>query len=190
MFRVILVAGIFVMAISAFGAETAVVITNFGSFTIELYRADAPRTVENFVQLAKKGYYDNTRVHRISHEFVIQMGDPLTRDTTLKSKWGTGGESIYGKTFADELNQDSPSYNYGYQKGVVAMANAGPNTNGSQFFVTLDDLSVSMPHSYTIFGKIIDGMDVVQKIGEQPITGNKDDGIPANDIVITSITIK
>jgi len=182
--------GILVMATITQAQDTAVVQTTMGSFTIVLYRSDAPKTVENFVQLSKKGFYDSILVHRISRDFVIQMGDPLTKDKSQMARWGSGGESIYGKTFPDELNEDSKSYLEGYQKGVVAMANAGPNTNGSQFFVLLDDASNWMPHNYTIFGKVTDGMDVVEKIGEQPIFGGGKDGRPVSDIMIKHITVK
>lgn len=170
--------------------DTAVVQTTMGSFTILLYHGDAPKTVDNFVGLSKKGFYDSILVHRISRDFVIQMGDPLTKDKSQIKRWGTGGESIYGGAFADELNPDSKSYLEGYQEGVVAMANAGPNTNTSQFFVLIGDASNWMPHNYTIFGKVIAGMDVVHKIGDQPIVGGANDGRPVSDIMIQHITVK
>jgi cyclophilin family peptidyl-prolyl cis-trans isomerase len=186
----IIALGILVMATVTQAQDTVVVQTTMGSFTIALYRNDAPKTVENFVELSKKGFYDSILVHRISHDFVIQMGDPLTKDKSKMARWGTGGESIYGGAFADELNEDSKSYLEGYQKGIVAMANSGPNTNTSQFFVLLDDASNWMPHNYTIFGKVIDGMDVVEKIGEQPVVGGANDGRPVSDIMIKHITVK
>ena len=146
--------------------EIVVIETNMGKIEIEMYRADAPKTVENFVQLAKKGYYDGIIFHRVISGFVIQGGDPTGT--------GSGGESIYGKKFEDEINKGAEVYKTGYKRGVVAMANAGPNTNGSQFFICHKD--VNLPPSYTIFGKVVDGMDTVDKIastktasGDRPV---------------------
>ena len=140
----------------------ALVETSMGSFEIELYPSDAPKTVENFVKLSEKKYFDGMRVHRIAKGFVIQTGDDKSKDPAQADQWGSGGQSIWGKEFEDELNPNAPSFKEGYKKGVVAMANRGPNTNTSQFFVCLQD--VSLPHKYTIFGKVVKGMDVVDKI--------------------------
>jgi len=146
--------------------EIVVIETNMGNIELEMYRADAPKTVENFVELAKKGYYDGIIFHRVIPNFVIQGGDPTGT--------GSGGESIYGKKFEDETNANSPIYKTGYKRGVLAMANAGPNTNGSQFFICHKD--INLPPNYTIFGIVVDGMDVVDKIattktgpGDRPI---------------------
>jgi cyclophilin family peptidyl-prolyl cis-trans isomerase len=146
--------------------EIVVIETNMGNIEVEMYRSDAPKTVENFVQLAKKGYFDGIIFHRVISGFVIQGGDPTGT--------GTGGESIYGKRFEDEINKTSEIYKTGYKRGVLAMANAGPNTNGSQFFICHQD--VNLPPSYTIFGKVVDGMDTVDKIaatktgpGDRPV---------------------
>ncbi|MFZ1729243.1 MAG: peptidylprolyl isomerase [Bacteroidota bacterium] len=146
--------------------EIVVIETNMGNIEIEMYRTDAPKTVENFVQLAKKGYYDGIIFHRVISGFMIQGGDPTGT--------GSGGESIYGKKFEDETNANSPLYKTGYKRGVVAMANAGPNTNGSQFFICHKDCN--LPPSYTIFGNVVDGMDTVDKIaatktgpGDRPV---------------------
>ncbi len=146
--------------------EVVVIETNMGNIELEMYRADAPKTVENFVQLAKKGYYDGIIFHRVIPNFVIQGGDPTGT--------GSGGESIYGKKFEDETNANSPIYKTGYKRGVLAMANAGPNTNGSQFFICHKD--INLPPNYTIFGIVVDGMDVVDKIattktgpGDRPV---------------------
>ena len=125
--------------------------TNFGEIQIETYNADAPKTVANFIALANKGFYDNLIFHRVIKGFMIQGGDP--------SGNGTGGP---GYQFEDELNSQTESYKAGYVKGVVAMANAGPNTNGSQFFIMLSD--TPLPKQYTIFGEVVSGMDVVDKI--------------------------
>jgi cyclophilin family peptidyl-prolyl cis-trans isomerase len=136
-------------------ATAAIIHTVKGDITIQFYPEDAPKTVMNFATLAKAGYYNNLTFHRVEPGFVIQGGDPNGN--------GTGGESIYGPTFEDELNATTSSYKAGYMEGVVAMANRGPNTNGSQFFIMLAD-NTSLPHAYTIFGKVTQGMDVVHNI--------------------------
>jgi cyclophilin family peptidyl-prolyl cis-trans isomerase len=125
--------------------------TNYGKIVIETYDADAPNTVKNFVTLADKGFYNGLTFHRVIKGFMIQGGDP--------NGTGTGGP---GYQFADELNPNTPSYKAGYKKGVVAMANAGPNTNGSQFFIMTADYP--LPNLYTIFGKVVSGQDVVDTI--------------------------
>lgn len=128
--------------------------TNKGDIELELYPKDAPKTVENFATLISQGYYDGLTFHRVEPGFVIQGGDP--------SGNGTGGRSVFGDTFEDELDPKTESYQAGYKEGVLAMANRGPNTNGSQFFIMLAD--TPLPHAYTIFGKVTKGMDVVRKI--------------------------
>ncbi len=144
-------------------ANTAVIKTEKGDISLQLYPSDAPKTVMNFATHAKSGYYDNLTFHRVEPGFVIQGGDP--------SGNGTGGYSIYGDTFEDELNPNTTSYKEGYKEGVLAMANRGPNTNGSQFFIMLADNP--LPNNYTIFGKVTTGMDVVKSIQ----VGNKILGI-------------
>jgi len=143
-------------------AKKATITTAKGVIEIELYPADAPKTVTNFATLSKRGYYNNLTFHRVEPGFVIQGGDPNGN--------GTGGTSIYGAKFEDELNPNTPSYKAGYAEGVVAMANAGPNTNGSQFFIML--ANNPLPHAYTIFGKVTKGMDVVKSIvvGDKMLT--------------------
>jgi len=136
-------------------ANEAVITTDKGQITFQFERKDAPKTSENFIRLASRGYYTNVTFHRVEEGFVIQGGDPKGD--------GTGGESAWGGTFQDEINPDSPLYQRGYVEGTVAMANAGPNTNGSQFFITLAD-QPSLPKSYTIFGHVTAGIDVVKKI--------------------------
>jgi cyclophilin family peptidyl-prolyl cis-trans isomerase len=139
--------------------------TDLGSFTVGLYGRDAPKTVENFVGLAKRGFYNGTRFHRVVHGFVIQGGDPLSKDTAERSRWGTGGESIYGGEFDDELDPTSPSGRIGYVRGTLAMANRGPNTQTSQFFVILtDEGGAGLPYDYTIFGTVLSGFDTVDRI--------------------------
>lgn len=136
-------------------STAATIKTVKGDISIVLYPQDAPKTVENFATLSKYGYYNKLTFHRVEPGFVIQGGDPNGN--------GTGGVSIFGPTFEDELNASTPSYQAGYQTGVLAMANRGPHTNGSQFFIMLAD-NQSLPKNYTIFGKVTSGMDVVRKI--------------------------
>lgn len=156
-------------------------VEGFGDIKVQLYDQDAPKTVENFLRLTKSGYYDCLTFHRIAKGFVIQGGDPTGT--------GSGGDSAFGGEFADELNPNTPSGKAGYKKGVLAMANRGPNTNTSQFFVMLADNQ--LPFNYTIFGKVVSGQDVVDKIGGVPITPQMGptDGTPVNKITITKATI-
>lgn len=133
-----------------------------GIIEIEFYPTDAPKTVTNFATLAKNKFYDGLRFHRVEPGFVIQGGDPLSKDEDPNND-GTGGSSIYGGKFADELNPNTESYKAGYTEGTLAMANSGPNTNGSQFFIMWED-KTDLPKNYTIFGKVTTGMDVVRKI--------------------------
>jgi cyclophilin family peptidyl-prolyl cis-trans isomerase len=158
-------------------------VKGFGKITVEFYNKDAPKTVENFLRLANAGYYDCLTFHRVSKGFVIQGGDPTGT--------GGGGDSAFGGPFADELNPDTASYKAGYLHGVLAMANAGPNTNTSQFFIMLGDLPLD--HKYTIFGKVISGLDVVDKIGQVDIVPNPQmgptDGAPVTPVVMQSVKI-
>jgi cyclophilin family peptidyl-prolyl cis-trans isomerase len=171
--------------------EIAVIETSMGTFEIELYRLDAPKTVENFVKLAGQKFFDGTRFHRVSKGFVIQGGDDKSKDEKKAAEWGTGGKSIYGKEFEDELNPSAASFKEGYKKGVVAMANRGPNTNTSQFFVMLND-APGMPKNYTIFGKVVKGLDVVEKIGKVEINPgmSQNDGRPKTDVMMKKVTIR
>jgi cyclophilin family peptidyl-prolyl cis-trans isomerase len=152
---------------------SATIKTSKGDIEISFYPKDAPNTVANFVKLAKQGFYNGIIFHRVIKGFMIQGGDPT----------GTG-TSGPGYQFADELNPSTPSYQEGYKTGVVAMANSGPNTNGSQFFIMLGN--TPLPHNYTIFGKVIKGQEVVDEIGNAP-TGPNDR--PVDPIKMTSIVI-
>jgi cyclophilin family peptidyl-prolyl cis-trans isomerase len=148
--------------------------TSLGDIQFETYDADAPKAVNNFITLAGKGFYNNVIFHRIIKGFMAQGGDPTGT--------GMGGP---GYKFEDELNPATPSYLAGYRKGVVAMANAGPNTNGSQFFIMLADYQ--LPNAYTIFGKVIKGQDVVDAMGNLQ-TGANDR--PVTPPVIKSVTVE
>ncbi len=153
-----------------------------GTIELELYAEDAPKTVENFVKLTERKYFNGVIFHRVSKGFVIQAGDPTGK--------GDGGKSIWGKDFADELNPNTPSYKEGYKRGVLAMANKGPNTNSSQFFIMLQD-NPRMPKNYTIFGKVVKGMEVVDKIAESEIIPQMGptDGKPKQDVVMKVVTV-
>ncbi|MBL8029838.1 MAG: peptidylprolyl isomerase [Candidatus Doudnabacteria bacterium] len=156
-------------------------VAGFGKITLEFYEKDAPKTVENFLRLANAGYFDCLTFHRVAKGFVIQGGDPTGT--------GAGGESAFGGEFADEVNPASELYKKGYVKGVLAMANRGPNTNTSQFFIMLGD--VPLPASYTIFGKVASGIEVVDKIGQVEIIPQMGptDGRPKEAVVMTSVKI-
>ncbi len=135
--------------------RTATIKTEKGTIVFDFEKSVAPKTSENFIRLASRGYYNNLTFHRVEEGFVIQGGDPKGD--------GTGGESAFGGYFADEIDPNSPVYQRGYVEGTVAMANAGPNTNGSQFFITIAD-QPGLPKNYTIFGHVTSGMDVVKQI--------------------------
>lgn len=175
--------------------------TNQGDFTLELFPEVAPKTVENFVTHAKNGYYNGVIFHRVIEDFMIQGGDPTGT--------GMGGESIYGRTFEDEFSREA--FNL---YGTLSMANAGPNTNGSQFFiVTAKQVPAQMlkqlkdggwpeeiveeyakvggtpwlDHRHTVFGRVVEGMDVVLKI--EGVERNAQDR-PLEDVVIESMDVK
>lgn len=159
--------------------HTVTVQTSKGTIVFETYDADAPNTVQNFISLANKGFYNGLIFHRVIEGFMIQGGDPTGT--------GMGGP---GYKFADELNPNTPSYQAGYVRGTVAMANAGPDTNGSQFFIVQGN-DVGLQHNYTIFGKVISGMDVVDAIaaaktdGHPPVGSDK----PLTPITMSKVTV-
>jgi cyclophilin family peptidyl-prolyl cis-trans isomerase len=128
--------------------------TSHGEMVFELFADKAPKSVANFLKLVREGYYDGTLFHRVEPGFVIQGGDPNTRDGH-ESTWGTGGP---GYKFEDEPVQGE------YVKYALAMANAGPNTNGSQFFVCTSDLRGSLPKKYNLFGRVAEGTATVDAI--------------------------
>jgi cyclophilin family peptidyl-prolyl cis-trans isomerase len=149
--------------------STATMSTNHGDITIELFDEDAPKTVQNFRDLAEKGYYDGLIFHRIIPDFMIQGGCPQGT--------GTGGP---GYTFEDEVNDHK------VVRGALAMANAGPNTNGSQFFIVTTGAAPWLDGKHTVFGQVTDGMDVVDKLEGLP-TDARDR--PREDAVIEKLTI-
>lgn len=166
------------MAIDRNKQYIATVKTNAGEFKIELFAKDAPLTVNNFVFLAKDHFYDGVPFHRIIKDFMIQTGDPLGN--------GTGGP---GYRFGDELPPKHP-----YEAGIVAMANAGPNTNGSQFFICNgeDSKNLNQYPNYTVFGKVTAGMETILNISNTPVVNSPqgEPSKPVKDLYIQSITIE
>jgi cyclophilin family peptidyl-prolyl cis-trans isomerase len=161
---------------------SATINTNMGNIVVEFYSKDAPNTVANFVKLAGSGFYNNVKFHRVIKGFMIQGGDPLTKDDSKMSMWGTGGP---GYSFPDEINTSAEIYKTGYKRGVLAMANSGPNTNGSQFFIMHADYP--LPPLYAIFGRVVSGLEVVDKIANTKTdAGDR----PTSPIIINSITLK
>lgn len=157
--------------------RTAVIETNKGTIRFELLEADAPKTTDNFIKLAERGYYDGIIFHRVIRGFMIQGGDPTGT--------GRGGESAAGGRFNDEINPSSAVYQRGYKAGTVAMANAGPNTNGSQFFIMHSDYG--LPPNYTIFGKVTSGQEVVDAIAT---TATDRNDRPNAEVKMEKVTIE
>ena len=155
------------------GETVAIMHTNMGDIKIKLFVNEVPRTAQNFIELAKKGYYNGIIFHRVIKDFMIQGGDPTGT--------GMGGESIYGEKFEDEF--DAALHNI---RGALSMANAGPNTGGSQFFITLRDCPW-LDGKHAVFGKVTQGMDVVRKIGRSYTDMNDR---PLKKVVIEKITIE
>lgn len=159
--------------------SSATITTNKG--VIELsFNANTPVTVKNFATLAASGFYNGTRFHRIIKDFMIQGGDPLSKDVSMKDRWGTGGP---GYTFADEVFPTDV-----LAPGVIAMANAGPGTNGSQFFIVTAQAGTPwLVGKHTVFGKVTKGMDVVRQIEGVQVDGTDK---PLQDVIVESITIR
>ncbi|WP_242364392.1 peptidylprolyl isomerase [Limosilactobacillus antri] len=179
----------------------ATIKTSLGDVKVQLFAKLAPKTVKNFVELAKKGYYNGVLFHRVIPDFMIQGGDPTGT--------GRGGESIYGKAFEDEFSDQLFNFN-----GALSMANAGPNTNGSQFFIVsasrvpanmLEQMKLVgypqeiidhyketggtpwLDHRHTVFGQVISGMEIVEKISKVDRDGMDK---PKEDVVMNEITIE
>jgi cyclophilin family peptidyl-prolyl cis-trans isomerase len=164
------------------GGLHATIETDKGAIGLEFFATESPKAVENFRLLAEHGYYDGLTFHRIVRGFMIQGGDPAGN--------GTGGQSAWGPPFADDIRQDSAVYRDGYRRGILAMANSGPNTNSSQFFILHQDYP--LPPNYVIFGKVITGMDVVDALANTPTTMGADGGRsqPVTPPVIKKVTIR
>ena len=163
----------------------AVFETNMGTFKLELFMDQMPITAGNMKTLIEQGYYDGQRFHRIIDGFMIQGGDPQSKDDSLRSRWGTGGP---GYTIEDEHVAGLSNL-----RGTISMANSGPQSGGSQFFINLVDNTYldwdkpPMQSKHPVFGKIVDGMDVIDKIGS--VETNMYDQ-PTTDVVITKVTLE
>lgn len=156
----------------------AVLETNLGKIEVKFYGDTAPLAVNNFLKLSAEKFYDGTKFHRVIKDFMIQGGDPLSKDESKKSLWGTGGP---GYKFKDELSGKET-----YPQGTLAMANSGPNTNGSQFFIVTADPGYPLPPSYTVFGKVESGMETALKIQEVETDPNDQ---PIDPVVIEKVSL-
>lgn len=159
--------------------QTAILTTSMGDIVIKLDNENTPNTVANFTKLAGSGFYNETKFHRVIAGFMIQGGDPLSKQPfSMSNRWGTGGP---GYEFADEIKPTNNNI-----RGTISMANAGPNTNGSQFFINVADNTYLNP-KHTVFGTVTKGMDVVDAIAN---TKTKDGDQPVVDVVVQKITIE
>lgn len=157
--------------------NAAILHTNLGDITVTLYADASPKTVNNFLNLAQAGEYNGTKFHRVIKDFMIQGGDPLSKDDAKQAFWGTGGPDY---RFEDEFN-DKPLV-----RGSLAMANAGPNTNGSQFFIVTAAATPWLDGKHTNFGYVYDGMNVVDQVeNAQTAPGDR----PLENIVVESIEL-
>jgi cyclophilin family peptidyl-prolyl cis-trans isomerase len=157
----------------------AIITTDLGDIEADLFTTDAPKAAGNFIELANKGYYDDVIFHRVIPGFVIQGGDGQhgKKASLNAGQVGTGGP---GYKFEDE------PFKGDYTRGTLAMANAGPNTNGSQFFICHQDLTGKLPKNYTIFGQVTKGLDVVDQIAGAPRNARD---LPDEPVAMTSVTI-
>jgi cyclophilin family peptidyl-prolyl cis-trans isomerase len=157
----------------------ATISTEKGDIDVDLFTTDAPKATQNFIELARKGFYDDVVFHRVIPGFVIQAGDgQYGKKASLDTgRVGTGGP---GYKFEDEPIKGE------YARGALAMANAGPNTNGSQFFICHQDLTGKLPKNYTLFGQVTNGLDVVDAIVSAPRNARD---LPNDPVAMTSVTI-
>lgn len=156
----------------------AVFETNKGMFNIQLFEDKMPITTKNFIDLAEKGFYDGTKFHRVISGFMNQGGDPLSKNDNLQQYWGTGGP---GYKIEDEFDKSLSNV-----RGTIAMANAGPNTGGSQFFINVVD-NTFLDGKHPVFGKVVEGMDVVDEINN---VETEDQDRPVEDVIVNSIKIE
>jgi len=156
--------------------DSAVVKTNFGDITVKFYVQESPITVNSFMNLAKKSFYNGTKFHRVMKDFMIQGGDPNSKD----DDWSNDGQGGPGYQFQDEINQHK------LVKGSLAMANSGPNTNGSQFFIVTKDATPWLDGKHTNFGYVVKGMEVVEKIEKVKVNENNH---PAEDVIINNLEL-
>ncbi|MBU2028898.1 peptidylprolyl isomerase, partial [Patescibacteria group bacterium] len=153
----------------------AILETNLGKIKVKFYNADAPLTINNFLQLADKKFYDGTKFHRVMKDFMIQGGDPNSKD----DDWADDGQGGPGYKFADEFNAHK------LVRGSLVMANSGPNTNGSQFFIVTAEATSWLDGKHTNFGEVTEGMDIVNKIENVKVNANNH---PLEDVVVKNIT--
>jgi cyclophilin family peptidyl-prolyl cis-trans isomerase len=151
--------------------------TSLGDIKVKFYGTDSPVTVGNFLKLSQDGFFDGTKFHRVIKDFMIQGGDPLSKDDSAKSRWGTGDP---GYKFQDEFNEKK------LVAGSLAMANSGPNTNGSQFFIVTAVSTPWLDGKHTNFGEVVSGMEIVKKIENAPTTANDQ---PETDVIVKSIEL-
>jgi len=159
------------------GTMQATITTNKGVITLELFGDQTPETVGNFTKLAQEGFYNGTKFHRVIDGFMVQGGDPLTKDDSAQSVWGTGGP---GYKFADEIVPGLSNVT-----GTISMANAGPNTNGSQFFINVAD-NTFLDGKHAVFGKVTEGMDLVIALSQ--VERNQRD-VPVDPIILESVVV-
>ena len=164
------------------GGRHAVIETDKGPIEIEFFVDEQPKAVENFRLLAEHGYYDGLTFHRVVKGFMIQGGDPQGT--------GTGGESAWGAPFADDIDPNSSLYRGGYRRGILAMANSGPDTNGSQFFIMHADYP--LPPNYVMFARVTSGLNVVDALAGVPTTMGDDGAMsrPVTPLKITKVTVR
>jgi len=161
--------------------RTAVIETDAGNIKFELLENEAPRTAENFRLLAERGFYNGTIFHRVISGFMIQGGDP--------NGDGTGGQTATGQPLPNEINRSSPLYQGGYRRGLVAMANKGiPETGSSQFFIMHQ--TYPLQPNYTVFGRVVEGMDVVDKIAAAPNTGASNQNRPVTPVKMNKVYVQ
>ncbi|MFC1721198.1 peptidylprolyl isomerase [Patescibacteria group bacterium] len=154
--------------------------TNYGDIELEFFADKAPNTVNNFVTLAEQGFYNGIKFHRVIENFMIQGGDPFSKDDSNKDMWGKGGP---GYKFEDEIHDENRNIT-----GTISMANAGANTNGSQFFINVADNNMLDP-KHTVFGKVVSGMDVVMEISKVPTEPSPIDR-PLEPVIIEEVIVK
>lgn len=156
--------------------DSAIIKTNFGDITVKFYVKEAPLTVNSFMNLAKAGFYNGTKFHRVIKDFMIQGGDPNSKD----DDWSNHGQGGPGYQFQDEFNQHK------LVKGSLAMANSGPNTNGSQFFIVTKDATPWLDGKHTNFGYVVAGLDAVEKIEKVKVNENYH---PTEEAVIINVEL-
>jgi cyclophilin family peptidyl-prolyl cis-trans isomerase len=156
----------------------ATIQTNKGNIVLELYAEQTPKTSGNFAKLAQEGFYDGTKFHRVIEGFMIQGGDPQTKDDSLQMMWGTGGP---GYQFEDEIVDGLSNVT-----GTISMANAGPNTNGSQFFINVAD-NTFLDGRHAVFGRVLEGMDIVLAISQ--VERNERD-VPVDPVVLEKVIVE